>query len=966
MNKPLYLLLLTAALNCVQTLRASEDEIIQNARQLTFEGLRSGEGYFSQSGNKLVYQSENHPGNPFYQIYLLDLKTGESKIVSSGIGKTTCAWIHPNEQEILFSSTHLDQNATTKQSDEYSERESGKARKYSWDYDRNYDLFAVDTHSGKLKRLTSEDGYDAEGSFSPTGEKIVFASNRNAYAKPLGEKEKEIFKRDKSYFNDIFLMNSDGTGVEQLTLTAGYDGGPFFNAKGDQICWRRFSPSGHKAEIFTMNLETRKERKLTNLNAMSWAPFFHPSDKYLIFSTNLHGFNNFELYVVDTEGQKKPIRVTNADGFDGLPCFSPDGQTLSWTSNRTNNKKSQIFMANWNHKEMLNRLDLAESIEGSRRHEESSSSINKTSPEIKPDDVLSHVKYLCSDELGGRMTGSTGNKLASAYVAESFKSFGMEPFSNDNGWFQSFPFFNTAELSPSCKLDFATNSNKPKVRLDLKKDWVPMSFSDSGNSTIKEIVFAGYGLRIGKSDNWPEYDSYTHLDVKDKWVMVLRKLPSGWSEERKDFSYHHSTFRKKASVARDLGAKGIVFVSDFEEPEDKLVEFSSGTTNETISIQSIMITRDLAGSIFESQQRDFQKTCDRLSTGELQMGFRLKNSVLNLTVSVVRKKGSGRNTLGWIRSKEGSKTDRKIVIGAHLDHIGYGKASSRAKKSQKGKMHPGADDNASGIGALLEIAEYLADLRRKGLLKSNYDILFAAWSGEEIGLVGSSYFMRAFPSTADERREILAYLNLDMVGRYQEKLTIHGVGSSTGWRKLIQRANVPVGLNLNLQNDSHIPTDTTSFFSKGIPILSAFTGLHPDYHSPSDTADKINYQGVSDCSKLYSRLIQALAKEKDLDYVSQAPTPKSRGRLSVYLGTIPDYSQTDQKGVLLSGVSKGGPADMAGMQSEDVIIELEGKKIESIYDYTDAIGSLKANRKTNIKIIRKQKVLTLTITPSAR
>ena len=231
MNKPLYLLLLTAALNCVQTLRASEDEIIQNARQLTFEGLRSGEGYFSQSGNKLVYQSENHPGNPFYQIYLLDLKTGESKIVSSGIGKTTCAWIHPNEQEILFSSTHLDQNATTKQSDEYSERESGKARKYSWDYDRNYDLFAVDTHSGKLKRLTSEDGYDAEGSFSPTGEKIVFASNRNAYAKPLGEKEKEIFKRDKSYFNDIFLMNSDGTGVEQLTLTAGYDGGPFSTPK---------------------------------------------------------------------------------------------------------------------------------------------------------------------------------------------------------------------------------------------------------------------------------------------------------------------------------------------------------------------------------------------------------------------------------------------------------------------------------------------------------------------------------------------------------------------------------------------------------------------------------------------------------------------------------------------------------------------------------------------------------------
>ena len=164
-------------------------------------------------------------------------------------------------------------------------------------------------------------------------------------------------------------MNSDGTAVEQLTRSAGYDGGPFFNSQGDHICWRRFSPSGHKAEIFTMNLKTRIERKITNLDAMSWAPFFHPSGKYLIFSTNLHGFNNFELYAVDTEGQKQPVRVTDSDGFDGLACFSPDGKTLSWTSNRTNDKKSQIFMANWNHKEMLKRLDSAQSIENKRQLE---------------------------------------------------------------------------------------------------------------------------------------------------------------------------------------------------------------------------------------------------------------------------------------------------------------------------------------------------------------------------------------------------------------------------------------------------------------------------------------------------------------------------------------------------------------------------------------------------------------------
>lgn len=970
-NKAMYMFLLSTALTalCFQAFSSEPPtKLLSKTRQLTFEGARSGEGYFSQSGQKLVYQSENYVGNPFYQIYLLDLRSGENKIVSSGIGKTTCAWIHPDEKRILFSSTHLDSSASRKQKEEFAERESGKARKYSWDYDRNYELFEVDMTTELTRRITSADGYDAEASYSPSGHKIVFASNRNAYSRNLSAEEQKIFNRDKSYFNDIFLMNSDGTGVEQLTTSVGYDGGPFFNSSGDQICWRRFSPNGHKAEIYRMNLQSREEKKLTNLDAMSWAPFFHPSNKYLIFSTNLHGFNNFELYVVDMEGEKQPIRVTLSDGFDGLPCFSPDGKTLSWTSNRTNDKKSQIFIASWNHEEMLRRLSLAPSREGSAPSLKASSTARETSPTVDSKDVRKHVKYLCSKALEGRFTGSNGGKMASEYVAESFKSFGMEAYSEGKEWFQEFSFFNTANLSPTCQLDLSGITGTEKARLEINKDWVPMSFSDSGNSTIREVVFAGYGIRAKKSKTWPEYDSYTHLDVKNKWVMVLRKLPTSWSDNRKDFFYYHSTFRKKASVARDLGAKGIIFVTDFAEPQDKLIEFSSGTTNETISIQSIMITRSLADRFFKAQDRDFKKTCDQLATGDLQMGFPLKQAILDLNISILREKGVGRNTLGWIRSKQGSKTKQIIVIGAHLDHIGFGKASSRAKKSDKGKLHPGADDNASGIGALLEIAEYLADLMKRGLLTSNYDILFAAWSGEEIGLLGSSHFMRSHFSGIKngKDRKIIAYLNLDMVGRYDEKLTLHGVGSSTAWKKLIQQANIPVGLNLNLQNDSHIPTDTTAFFTKGVPILSAFTGLHPDYHSPSDTPDKINYEGIVDCSKLYVRLIEGVARLDNMDYVAQAPPPKSRGRLRVYLGTIPDYSQTDRKGLLISGVSKGGPADLAGLQSEDLVVELGGKKIETIYDYTDAISLLKAGQESRLTVIRKGNSIVLKITPSAR
>ena len=206
-----------------------------------------------------------------------------------------------------------------------------------------------------------------------------------------------------------------------------------------------------------------------------------------------------------------------------------------------------------------------------------------------------------------------------------------------------------------------------------------------------------------------------------------------------------------------------------------------------------------------------------------------------------------------------------------------------------------------------------------------------------------------------------------MIGRLKDKITIHGVGSSTSWRKIIQQANVPLRINLNLQNDSHVPTDTTSFYSKGVPILSAFTGLHDDYHSPTDTAEKLNYQGIVKCARLFSHIINTLSEHGSIDYQSQpAPSSTSRTRLRAYLGTIPNYSQTDQKGVLLSGVTQKGPADLAGLKSGDVIIELSNSKIENIYDYTDAIGKIKAGNKETIKVIRNGRVTTLSIIPKSR
>jgi Tol biopolymer transport system component len=350
----------TAALLLAPTLAFSqtEAEFIQNARQLTFEGKRSGEGYFSADGSKMVFQSERQADNPFYQIYLMDLETGDQEQVSPGAGKTTCAWIHPSGQSVMFASTHLDGSSKDKQKAEFEERISGRVRKYSWDYDENYDLFEFTLADKSLKRLTDARGYDAEGAYSPDGRKIVFASNRAAYADTLSAADTERLKLDKQYFMDLYLCDADGSDVQRLTDVPGYDGGPFFSSDGKQICWRRFDEKGMIAEIMVMDADGKNPRQVTKLGAMSWAPFFHPSGDYIIFTTNLHGFDNFELYAVAAKKETKPIRITSTEGFDGLPVFSPNGKQLSWTAGRTASKASQIFLADWNHEAVRKALQL--------------------------------------------------------------------------------------------------------------------------------------------------------------------------------------------------------------------------------------------------------------------------------------------------------------------------------------------------------------------------------------------------------------------------------------------------------------------------------------------------------------------------------------------------------------------------------------------------------------------------------
>ncbi len=365
----------------------SKLNFLSNIRQVTFEGRRSGEGYFSADGSKMIFQSERDPANPFYQIFVLDLNTGDTQLVSPGHGKTTCAWIHPNGKRALFASTHDDPQSLALQKAESERRAAGTIKRYEWDYDEHFEIYTTKLGSNEFTNLTHARGYDAEGSYSPDGKWIAFSSNRHAYTDKLPAEEQQLLANDSKYFLEIYVMRADGSDVKRLTDVPGYDGGPFFSPDSKRICWRRFTPEGNIAEIWTMNIDGSDQKQITKLGGMSWAPYYHPSGDYLIFTTDINGRSNFELYIVDAEGKHEPVRVSNLPGFDGLPVFFPDGKRLAWTANRTQNKKGQIYFADFDDAQARQALSAAPIQRKIAVSATDSDSSNTTSPLITENDL---------------------------------------------------------------------------------------------------------------------------------------------------------------------------------------------------------------------------------------------------------------------------------------------------------------------------------------------------------------------------------------------------------------------------------------------------------------------------------------------------------------------------------------------------------------------------------------------------
>jgi len=568
-----------------------------------------------------------------------------------------------------------------------------------------------------------------------------------------------------------------------------------------------------------------------------------------------------------------------------------------------------------------------------------------------------YVETLASEKFAGREAGSPGERLAADYIAAQLSRLGARPLPGRSDMFVPFTFTAGSRDGGSRAVVGSTTFN-------TSKDVIALSFSDDGEVS-GPVVFAGYGIVVPETQNFG-YDSYATLDVKDKIVVVLRYFPEDAEQQTRGVLARYSDLRYKAMAARQHGAKALVVITGPRSPNAGLtVPMSFDTALAGSGIPAASVSGAVAAALFAGAPKTLQAIQQELDSGNPHTaGFPLDKITLSLKTSLVRETQTGRNVVAYFPATSPTAGVAKpwIAIGAHYDHLGLGRnGNSLAGKDETGKPHLGADDNASGSAAVLAIAAALGKqpVRRRNLI-------VALWSAEEIGLVGSAAFVNAPPVPVNQ---LAAYLNFDMVGRMQDnKLAVQATGTSPIWASVLERANVAAGFDLTLQEDPYQPTDVATFNQASVPSLNFTTGAHVDYHKPSDTADKINYEDLDRIASLASTVVRRLMDMADAPQfakVEQSSQTAGRTGVRVFTGTVPDYT-SNAKGLLLGGVVGGGPAEKAGLQKGDVIVEIAGQTIANIYDYTYALELLKIDQPVKVVYMRGSEKRETTLTPGAR
>ena len=578
-------------------------------------------------------------------------------------------------------------------------------------------------------------------------------------------------------------------------------------------------------------------------------------------------------------------------------------------------------------------------------------------------EFLDYIKYLSSDDLKGRGDGTPELDQAANYIADHFKQFGLKPAGDDGTYLQHFTLVVGAKLGDRNTATFEHGDQHETLK--VQENFMPLSFSAS--STVEApLVFAGYGITA------PEYhyDDYQGIDAKGRIVIVLRHEPQENDEksvfEGKQLTVH-SQIASKAFNAKNHGAVGIVIVNDLGNhpgEADELFRLDDVSGPQEMNIPVVQVRPALVDEWLKASKHTLDELRQGIDKDLSNHSFVLDaTEKLAMTVDVERIHKQVANVVAELPGRDPELAKQFIVVGAHYDHLGLGGHDSLAP-SLVGQIHHGADDNASGTSGVLELADVMSHKKER----PKHSIIFLSFAGEELGLLGSAYYTAhpAFPI-----KDSIAMINMDMIGRVsKDKLYVGGTGTSPGFKKLVEDANEKFRFDVNYSNSGYGSSDHMSFTIAQVPVLFFFSGLHADYHKPSDTWDKINAKDGARVVELVDHVVGELDDLKEKPQYVRVADPHSGaagggGGYGPYFGSIPDFAEVEH-GVRFSDVRDGSPAAKAGLKAGDILTDFDGKKIDNLYDFTYALRAHKPGDKVSVTVMRGTEKITRDVTLEVR
>ena len=570
--------------------------------------------------------------------------------------------------------------------------------------------------------------------------------------------------------------------------------------------------------------------------------------------------------------------------------------------------------------------------------------------EPSADEYLGYVKFLASENMRGRATGSPELEKAAEFLREQFKALHLKPIEHDS-YYQNFEVTTSAKLGPDNQVSYTLGDRKKSVK--FQRDFVPLNLSTAGH-VAGDVVFCGFGITAPEYN----YDDYAGVDVKDKIALILRHEPQEFDEKSvfdgKTYTAHSQIFSKAAN-AKMHGAKAVILVNDVEahsSESDELDKFGGTAGPANAGIEFLQLRAETADKWFEKSGKDLRTIEQSIDRDLKPLSFALSHDLqVDISVDIRREIKTVHNVGGYLPGE----TSEYIIVGAHYDHLGLGEQFSLAP-SLIGTVHPGADDNASGTAGVLELAHWFSQgpKHRRG-------ILFLAFAGEELGLLGSSNYANHPDLPLDK---CVAMINMDMIGRIRDhKVYVGGVGTGTTFAPLVKKASEKYSFEADLSETAgYGSSDHTSFTAKQIPILFFFSGLHSDYHKPGDTWDKIDAPNAVTLLHLVSDVMDGLTGDSPKPEFVRVVEPKPHGeeaaahsgKVSGYgpdFGSIPDFAEIPS-GVRFADIRPGSPAAKAGLKAGDILTEFDGKPIQNLYDFTYALRAKKPGDEVLVKVLR--------------